>query len=187
MPDPAARRMEGLASLHEPQPLKFLRTMPLIAFAGLEPGEGAGGSDGKSFAECEPRRWVWHGLFITNAPDRSVRHSLGSGVGGLGAPMGAKDLGLSCCEIKGDLAKSEPPGSAAAGQGTSDCRAGESCDHRRWGKSVGRGFSSLGGGFSGAWPGFYGVGRRRCQAKRGWARLTDPFLHPRQAPVSLLR
>lgn len=35
--------MGGLASLHEPQPVKFLRTVLLIAFAALELEEEAGG------------------------------------------------------------------------------------------------------------------------------------------------
>lgn len=123
-----------------------------------------------------PWRWVWHGLFITGAPDRSICHSLGTGVGGLRAPMGAEDLGLPFRGVKGDLVKSKPLGTAAAPQpGQRGCRqraslpgvpgsplaTGSGC------KSGWRAFSRPGGGFSRAWTGL-----------RGLARLTAPFLRP---------
>lgn len=100
---------------------KVFQAMLLIAFAALELEWGEDWMESPSPGTSRHRRrWIWHGLFITGTPDRSIRHSLGSGVGGLSALMGAEDLGLSFCGIKGDLVKSKALGTAAAshpGQG----------------------------------------------------------------------
>lgn len=53
-----------------------------------------------------PQR-IWYGLFVTGVQDRSIHHFMGSSVGGLHAPMGAEDLGLSFHGMKGDLFKSK--------------------------------------------------------------------------------
>lgn len=99
---------------------KVFREMLLIAF----PAPALGGwvespSPGTS-------RWVWHRLFVTGALERSIRHSLVSGVGGLRALMGAEDLGLSCCGIKGDLVKNRPRDSSGSSAQAGWAQAGGS-------------------------------------------------------------
>lgn len=139
--------MGGISISQRSAASKVFREMLLIAF----PAPALGGwvespSPGTS-------RWVWHRLFVTGALERSIRHSLVSGVGGLRALMGAEDLGLSCCGIKGDLVKNRPRDSSGSSAQAGWAQAalpdapGSPVPASFGCKSSGRVFSSLGMAF----------------------------------------